>query len=83
MNAHPNASAAGATTALAALALYVAHRLGWNGLSSQDAVIAAGALVTAVLFVGRRGLKNTIVAVWKGSQKPEPPAPTPPADPAA
>lgn len=79
MNAHPNASASAATTALAALALYVAHRLGWNGLSSEDALLGAGVLISLVLFVGRKGLKATLKAVWNGSPKkaqPEPAEPT-------
>lgn len=83
MNQHPNASASAATTGLAALALYTAHRLGWNGLSSEDALLAAGALISLVLFVGRRGLKATLTSMWRGSQPAAPaarviPPPAPP-----
>ena len=80
---HPNASVAGATTGLAALALYIAHRAGWNGLTSQDAVIASGALISAVLFVGRRGLKATLAGVWSGSASPKAAAADPAAPPTA
>lgn len=76
---HPNAFAAFITTLVAAVALYVAHRLGYAHVTSEQATVAAGAIVTAVLFLGKRffavGLKGVLGVFWHGSQKP----PAPPA----
>lgn len=63
---HPNTVAAIVTLALANVALYVAHRLGYGHLTQTDALNIAGALIAGVLFVGRRGLKFVFVGLWTG-----------------
>lgn len=73
MNGHPNATAAGGTGGLSVLVLYIAERFGWH----VDPLLAAGIATIAsavVLFIGRRGLRGAIAAIWSGSPKP-PPAP--------
>lgn len=71
---HPNTVAAIVTLALANLALYIAHRIGYVHLSQTDALNLAGALIAGVLFVGRRGLRFVFVGlwtgIWRGSEKP-------------
>jgi hypothetical protein len=66
MNNHPNAKAATITTALAAGAVYLAARYGYT-LSSEWSLLAAGAVVSGVLFIGRRGIKGVISDLWNGA----------------
>jgi hypothetical protein len=63
---HPNTVAAIVTLALANVALYIAHRVGYVHLSQTDALNIAGALIAGVLFVGRRGLRFLFVGLWTG-----------------
>lgn len=63
---HPNTKAAVATTAISAGLLYLANRLGYN-LSQQWALLAAGALISTVLFIGRRGLRGVVRDLWAGT----------------
>ncbi len=79
---HPNATAALVTTALAYTMQRIDMHYHWVSLSSQSWLLAAGALIGAVLFVGRKGLLPTLSAVLHGSVKatvgpPEPPPPPP------
>lgn len=76
MTSHPNATASFVTTGLAAVLLHFAHQYHWVNLSGEDALIIAGGLITAVLFVGKRGIRPTLQAIWKGAQTVEagPPA---------
>jgi hypothetical protein len=75
VTSHPNAKASTATTLLAAGALWLAKRYGYT-LSSEWSLIAAGFVISGVLFVGRRGVKGAVLALWNGvgtvwSGKPE------------
>lgn len=65
---HPNATASLWTTGLAAIILQVAHHYDWFNLSAETSLLAAGGIITAVLFVGRRGIWPTLTALWRGSQ---------------
>ncbi len=71
---HPNAAASVVTGGLAGLAIYILGRCGID-LTPTDGAAVAGALTAVVLFVGRRGIRGTIAALWNGSsQPPAPPA---------
>lgn len=63
---HPNASVAAVTGSLATLLVWGINRAGGHVNQAEAMGIATGA-VSAVLFVGRRGLKATIASVWNGS----------------
>lgn len=62
---HPNAAAAGGSSLLAAAILWAAGHLGLE-LSGEVAVVAAGALTTLVLAVGRNGIRGLLARIWHG-----------------
>jgi hypothetical protein len=67
---HPNASVAlGSGSGLGALVVWL---VGLSGTSMPAEVGAAiGGLVAATaLFIGRRGIKGVIQALWQGDQTP-------------
>jgi hypothetical protein len=66
---HPNALAALLTTAISAGLLALAHRFTDLHLSSVEAMTVSGAITTAVLFVGRRGIGPTLSAIWHGAKQ--------------
>jgi hypothetical protein len=85
---HPNATAALVTTGLAYILQRIDMHYHWVALSSQSWLLAAGALIGAVLFIGRKGILPTLSAILHGSVKAtvgpaSPPAPPPPAPPVA
>lgn len=57
---NPNARVAGATTLAAAVITWAAHKLGWT-LESYYAVVIAGGATSALLWVGKEGLRG----VWQ------------------
>ena len=63
---HRNAHAAAYSTQLAALAVWLSDKEFHYSLSTVVAIEIAGAVVTAVLFVGKRGVKGTLLAFWRG-----------------
>jgi hypothetical protein len=65
MSNHPNAAAAAVSTGPAVLIVWV---LGLTGLEIDPLVAAAiaGAVVSAGLLVGRRGVKGLASLVWRG-----------------
>lgn len=69
MTSHPNSTAAFITTGIAAVLLHFTHQYKWVNLSAEDALLVAGGLITAVLFVGKRGIRPTLSAIWKGAAK--------------
>lgn len=75
---HPNAFTAAVTTAIATGALWLAHRLGYANLTTAQAVVAAGALISAVLFVGKRGVRPLLTQIWDGAKKTAVGPPSPP-----
>lgn len=69
MTNHPNATASFVTTGLAAILLHFTHQYHWVNLSAEDALITAGSLITAVLFIGKRGIRPTLSGIWNGAAK--------------
>ena len=63
---HPNATASFVTTTIAGALLHVANHYHWVSFSATDSLAAAGAAVTAVLFIGRRGIGPTLAGLWRG-----------------
>lgn len=64
---HPNAFAAALTAGLAALITWGLRSRGVN-INQPEAALLAGALSSAVLFVGRRGLKGAAKGIWNGTK---------------
>lgn len=74
--AHPNTIAAAIGGSLATLTVYLLNRYTSASINpAQSAGIATG-YATVILFIGRRGLKGAIAAVWNGvwAGTPKPPA---------
>lgn len=65
MKQHPNTFVAAATMLAGWLATTIADRLGYN-LSEDTRAYIVGAAVAGVLFVGQRGIKGTLLALWRG-----------------
>ena len=78
---HPNAIASLITTGLAYALYRIASHYDWLKMSSATSLLIAGGIISSVLFIGRRGLKATIVSVWRGSEKQV--GITPPSEPPA
>jgi hypothetical protein len=77
---HPNAFAAALTTAISAGLLALAHRITYLHLTSVEAMAVSGAITTAVLFIGRRGIGPTLSSIWHGTKQGTigpPPSPGP------
>jgi hypothetical protein len=67
---HPNASIAlGSGSGLGALVVWL---VGLSGTAMPAEVGAAigGSVAAAALFIGRRGIKGVIQALWQGDQTP-------------
>jgi hypothetical protein len=62
---HRNTVAAIISTGLGAAVVKLAAHY-QPALSDVDSAVIAGGIISAVLFVGRRGLKGTAAAVWGG-----------------
>ena len=62
---HPNAFAAAVSSGLASLLVWLLHSQGIT-LNPEQSSLAAGAVASAVLFVGRRGLKGAFRGLWSG-----------------
>jgi hypothetical protein len=69
MSKHPNAAAAGLTSALAAALVWAASLAGVT-VPDWAAALIAGAAASAVLFVGREGLRGTWRRLLDGSPPP-------------
>ncbi len=67
MSNHPNARVAGLTTLLTLGIIWICNRFGVN-LSQDWAAFAAGAATTAVLWVGKEGIKGALSRLWNGAQ---------------
>lgn len=85
---HPNAFAAAVTAGLAWVIYRVSLHYDWLHMSSQTALVVAGAAITAVLFVGRplrkvgssigaNGIGPSLRRIWSGPPKPAVPASEP------
>ena len=63
---HPNAATAGAAgLGPGLLIVWTAGHFGID-LNAEQATVVTGVVVTAVLFIGKRGLKGIIRLVWQG-----------------
>lgn len=62
---HPNAAVAGATTGSAVLVIWALGLVG-VGVDGVVGAAIAGALATAALFVGRKGIRGIMSIVWRG-----------------
>lgn len=63
---HPNATVAAGTGGTAAVLVWLAQLFGLD-IPPVAAVVMAGALTTAMLAVGREGLKGLADRLWRGS----------------
>lgn len=66
---NPNASTVGGVTLLASLVTWGAGALGYQ-LEPAVSVAIAGAISTAVLFVGRTGIRGLARMIWQGKEEP-------------
>ena len=67
---HPNTTATGVYGGLGALAVYLLNKYAGTHLNAvEGAGIASGAAAVR-LFIGRRGIKGTLTAFWRGSDVP-------------
>ena len=66
---NPNASTVGGVTVLAGLVTWGASALGYE-LDPAVSVAIAGAISTAVLFIGRTGIRGLARMIWKGKEEP-------------
>lgn len=62
---HPNASVAGGTGLISILAILLLEKTGVE-LPAPIAAAVPVVLISATLFVGRRGLKGIARLLWKG-----------------
>ncbi len=69
---HPNTLAAGFSGGAATLGVYLANQYLGTHLTATDAAGIATGITALLLFVGRRGVKGTLGALWNGSEKPKP-----------
>jgi hypothetical protein len=65
---HPNASVSTVAAMLAAGTVWLLDRYAHAHLSAKDGVAIAGAYSAVALFVGRRGLRATLLELWRGSK---------------
>lgn len=63
---NPNAGVAVGSTFPALFVVWLAGHFGID-LSAEAGVVCGGALVAAVLFIGRRGLVGVVRIVWRGN----------------
>lgn len=64
---HPNATASLFTTGLAYAVYRISLHYDWLHMSSQTSLLVAGAIITGVLYVGRRGVWPMLKSVWTGA----------------
>jgi uncharacterized membrane protein YjjB (DUF3815 family) len=68
MTKHPNAVIGGLAGVLGSLLVWLVNdQLHWNVPATACAAIAGG-IAFAILFVGRRGIRGTLSAIWNGSK---------------
>jgi len=79
VNSNPNATVAGATTAIGVFITWLLSHFNVS-ISTETAVAIGGTITTIVLWIGRKGLKGAVESIWQGSPKPPatPPPPIPP-----
>ena len=65
VNQHPNATAAGGSTGLGVLAVWLLGHFGVQ-IGAEEAAAIVGAAATIILFVGRNGLRGAWQRIWRG-----------------
>ena len=68
MTQHPNTVAAGFAGGFGTLAVYLLNKYAGTHLTATDAAAIATASASAVLFVGRRGIRGMFAGIWNGSK---------------
>lgn len=63
---HPNASTATGLSGLGVAAVWLLGRYGVT-LSGEESVMVGGAVTSAGLFVGKRGIRGVFRLIWRGS----------------
>lgn len=80
-NGHPNATRAGLVVVLVDILDRINNHYSWLHLSNSDTLLVGGAIVTSVLYVGKRGLipslRELLMGGLFGSQPTPPVPPTP------
>lgn len=64
---NPNASVAGGTTGLGVIVVFVLGALGVP-VPPEVAVAGVGLVSTAVLVIGRRGIRGIARSIWRGNE---------------
>lgn len=81
MTAHPNTIAALIAGGLGTLTAHLLNRYAGTDLTPVQVGVIATGYAAVILFIGRRGLKGTVSAVWNGVWNGTPaPAPAAPAE---
>jgi hypothetical protein len=63
---YPQGVATGGASAIAFVLIWIlVHILGWP-IDSEAASFFTGAIVTALAFIGRRGIKGLFTIAWRG-----------------
>lgn len=75
---HPNATASLFTTGLAYALYRISLHYEWLKMSSATSLLAAGGIITAVLYVGKRGVWPMLLSIWKGASQTVAGTPSPP-----
>ncbi len=65
---HPNATLTLASTPPVAFIVYLINLNPWVHFDPTQAVFLAGIILSFILFVGKRGLKGLMHALWWGSK---------------
>lgn len=68
MRSHPNAivGGVGGGVGLGTLAVWLLNKYAHAGFNPEEGALVAGAFSTAVLFIGRNGLRGLWRIVWGG-----------------
>lgn len=65
MRGHPNTTVSVGGSGVGVLIVWLAGHFGVS-LSAEEGVVIAGAVTTAALFVGRKGLRGIARMIWRG-----------------
>ena len=68
MTQHPNTVAAGFAGGFGTLAVYLLNKYAGTHLNAAAAAGIATAATSAVLFIGRRGIRGMFAGIWNGSK---------------
>lgn len=68
MTQHPNTVAAGFAGGFGTLAVYLLNKYAGTHLNAASAAGIATAAASAVLFVGKRGIRGTLADIWHGNK---------------